>query len=293
MAMSFIEEGTGIGVMRFLNAVKDLPLWLLAALAITIDIFVLVPKLSADVSNEGKPWLVFSAILFTVLAFARAISVGLQFWRSWAASRDARRTFHLTPIKHQCLWSVSKQSDDSFVTQIVGHFTVRNRTQVPLGLVTARLIKPRVRGEVLQDIVSVRAPDRNIYGTMHVSGYVIPPGMTLPCSVAILIRGQLDAKSSDTLTATLGIVDDSGNEQRVKVPLKGVAATPPRIPDTPAPSEAAYKISDPIEKQVVPVLQFELSRYDKCGRRVGGLGSVHLIYQGNAMNGVGGRFVDP
>jgi len=28
------------------------------------------------------------------------------------------------------------------------------------------------------------------------------------------------------------------------------------------------------------VLQAELARYDRCGRSVGGLGSVHLVYRG-------------
>ena len=52
--------------------------------------------------------------------------------------------------------------------------------------------------------------------------------------------------------------------------------------------EAPFMLTDPIEKEVVSVLQAELTRYDKCGRSVGGLGSVHLVYRGNAMTGVGG-----
>jgi hypothetical protein len=48
-----------------------------------------------------------------------------------------------------------------------------------------------------------------------------------------------------------------------------------------------YKITDPIEKEVVSVLQSELARYQICGRRVGGLGSIHLVYQGRSLTGVG------
>lgn len=54
------------------------------------------------------------------------------------------------------------------------------------------------------------------------------------------------------------------------------------------PEEYSYKIADPIEKEVVSVLKAELSRYGMCGRTCGGLGSIHMIYQGRSMTGVGG-----
>ncbi len=54
------------------------------------------------------------------------------------------------------------------------------------------------------------------------------------------------------------------------------------------PAELVCEIADTIEKEVVSVLQSELARYQMCGRRVGGLGSVHLVYQGRSFTGVGG-----
>jgi hypothetical protein len=58
----------------------------------------------------------------------------------------------------------------------------------------------------------------------------------------------------------------------------------------PAPKEREglpYGIADPIEKEVVSVLKAEIGRYAMCGRRVGGLGSVHIVYKDQAMTGVG------
>jgi len=58
-------------------------------------------------------------------------------------------------------------------------------------------------------------------------------------------------------------------------------------PQPKEPEEFPYEIADPIEKEVVAVLKAELGRYGMCGRRVGGLGSVHIVYRGNAFTGVG------
>lgn len=82
----------------------------------------------------------------------------------------------------------------------------------------------------------------------------------------------------------MAIRDEDGNEQRIRIAFKGTGA-PPIKPAVPL--EVAFTIADPIEKEVVSVLQAELARYDKCGRSVGGLGSLHLVYRGRAMTGVG------
>lgn len=62
----------------------------------------------------------------------------------------------------------------------------------------------------------------------------------------------------------------------------------PPAPKPKEPEEFPYEITDPIEKEVVSVLKAELGRYQMCGRLVGGLSSVHIVYQGRAFTGVGG-----
>ena len=125
-----------------------------------------------------------------------------------------------------------------------------------------------------------------MYGTAQVSDHLIPPSRTLPVRVVIMIRGKPDQRPEDKLSLVLAITDDDGNEQRVRVAFRGFGA-PPAAAKQAAALEAPFAINDPIEKEVVSVLQAELSRYDKCGRQVGGLGSVHLVYRGHAMTGVG------
>ena len=81
-----------------------------------------------------------------------------------------------------------KQKDGSTVTQVSGHFLVSNRTDERLYLTTARLLRPKVRGEELPGLLTVRALDSSMHGTASVSGHFVPPKVTLPVSATILIR---------------------------------------------------------------------------------------------------------
>jgi len=51
--------------------------------------------------------------------------------------------------------------------------------------------------------------------------------------------------------------------------------------------ESIYSLDEPIEKDIVAVLNSEISRYEKCGRRVGGFGSVFLNVDGRDIIGFG------
>lgn len=57
-------------------------------------------------------------------------------------------------------------------------------------------------------------------------------------------------------------------------------------PERPA-VEMVSVTSNAADREVAKVLQAELSRYEKCGRRVGGLGSAHFAIDGRGMTGVG------
>jgi hypothetical protein len=284
--MNPMEQGAGFGA-GLLNAVKDLPLWLLTALAIALDLFLLVPAFARDLPKESRWWVVLLAIVFSALAVARAVALGIQTVRSLRAARDAKRRFHLTPVMSQCYWAVSKQADESFITSISALFAVKNRSTAPVTLLTAHLVRPRIRGEVVQTNVFVRTARRDVYGSgMQDPRHAIPPGATLPATVHIAIRGQPATDRTRELVATIAIGDEEGNEQRVTVSLHGTGVPAPQ--PSSGPKEAAYAIADPIEKKVVSVLHSELSRYEICGRGAGGFGSIHIEYQGRALVGFAG-----
>ncbi len=209
----------------------------------------------------------------------------IEWVTSWRASVTAHHRFHVTAVPQQSHWSCSKQSDDSLVTQVSAHLLIKNRTEDPLALASARLIGPRIRGEIVHSDVSVRAVDRNMYGSAAVSGYTIPPNMSLPASVVIMIRGVPWRKPDKEVRATIGVTDDEGHEERITIRMRVLPTAQRVIPASTL--EVVSSIADPIEREVAAVLQAELSRYDKCGRTVGGLGSVHLVVDGREMIGVG------
>jgi len=168
---------------------------------------------------------------------------------------------------------------------------VKNRTAEPLGLTHVRLVKPKIHGEIVHEEVIVRAVGRNIYGTAAHSGHLIPPKVSLPASASVMIRGVPWWKPKNEVRVKIAIGDDEGYEQIVafKMRVMSAARATPARPSI----EMVSSLSNPVEREVATVLQAELSRYEKCGRRVGGLGSVHLSVGGREMIGVGTESWNP
>ena len=289
-SMTGVGEGAGIAT-KALEVVKDLPLWLLTGLAVSAGILLFLPGVAPSIPGVARPWILITGVVAAVLAASRGIAVLIHAVPSWRASADARRKFHLTGVPQQSHWSTAKQADDSIITQISAHLFVRNRTADPLALVGVRLVSPRIRGEVVHADISVRAEDRNMYGSAIHSGYFVPPGMSLPASAHLLIRGVLRRKLGNEVKVRLAVSDDEGHEQRVTLRMR-VLPPAPVVAVTPS-VEIVSSISDPIEKEVAAVLQAELARYDKHGRTVGGLGSIHLAANGQAIASLAGDSWNP
>jgi hypothetical protein len=126
---------------------KDWPLWLFFAVAISLTVFVLVPQFRQLVSPAAGNGVLFSAVVAWIFTGCRAVT---PIARAFHAYRpEARIKFVVTPIEQQCAWIVSKQPDNSFVTQITGYFIVKNRTEERLYLTGIKVIKPKIQGERL------------------------------------------------------------------------------------------------------------------------------------------------
>jgi hypothetical protein len=288
--MGALGEGTD-AAGKFVTALKDLPLWLLIALAIVADVLFFVPGVKGQLPKEFGPWLVIAVVLCNILAISRAVSLVVRAAHGLSVARAARRTFHMSPDERQSFWATARQRDDSTTTQIVVRFTAKNLTDAPLGLVSVRLIRPKIRGEIVHADVMVRAVDSDLYGGVAHSGHRIPAKDILPATTSIIIRGVPKKAPGGTLALALGITDEDGNEQYLKLALKGTA--PPKPDDRAVPMERVSSIADSVEKEIVSVLQSELGRYDICGRERGGLGSVHVVYHERALTGVGGDSWSP
>jgi len=276
-----VEQSAGAAT-KALEVLKDVPLWLLSGLAVAAGLLLWIPGL---VPLAIHAWFAGGGLTFGVLAIARATAMVSEKIPAWRKAREERRRFHVTAEPQQSFWSSSKQADGSIVTQVVARLVVKNRTDEPLGLAHVRLVKPRIPGEMVHEDVVVRAVDRNIYGTAAHSGHLIPPKMSLPASASVMIRGVPWRKPENEVRVKLAISDDEGYEQVVAFKMRVMSAPRP-TPARPA-LEMVSSLSNPVEREVVTVLQAELSRYEKCGRRVGGLGSVRLSIDGREMTGVG------
>lgn len=267
-----------------LSILKDLPLWLIAGIAIAIDIVLFLPLSKHGISFEVPWWFVFCCVLSNTLAITKSISI----YNNRRKYNLSRQTFHLSPVDEHCFWTAAKQKDGSIVIQLSAELMVKNCSNEPVFLVSTCLKKPYIRGKIINSIISVRAVNKNIYGTANTSGYLIPAGFTLPAHVHILIQGNIGKKTDKTLKATLIVTDSGRNQQKVQVLFKGIEQH--KAQEKKVSLEALFTINDPLEKNVVSVLQSELARYNKCGWTVGGLGSIQLTYQGRTMVGVGTEF---
>jgi hypothetical protein len=272
-------------VSKVVAVIKDLPLWLLGGIAASAIALLLVPSITRQLPDPFHPWLVIVAVVSGTLTIFRLISVTHGKLMERLASQSKRRTFHITPDPLQGRWHITRQVDDSMTTQIMLRGLVKNLTDAPLGLATLRLIKPRIEGEVLHADVSVPRAGSNVYGTATHSGHQVPPKGSVPVSIHIMLRGTPRRDSSDALPVVIGVSDDEGNEQRTKATLKGEPRTRPVEPVFP--SEKAFAIESPIEREIVSVLQSEITRYEKNGRERGGFGSIHIVYQGRVLTGFG------
>jgi hypothetical protein len=282
--MSGVEPNVGAAT-KALEVLKDLPLWLLAGLAVAAGTLLWAPWFAAALPASFRAWVLIGGVVFGVLALARTGALLLEKIPAWRKARDGRRRFYLSAEPQQSFWSSAKQADDSIVTQVVVRFIAKNLTSEPLGLARARLIKPRIHGEIVHEDVGVRAVNSNIYGDAAHSGHVIPPRMSLPATASVMVRGVPWWEPEKQVRVKIGIIDDEGSEEILTLDLR-VFSGKPAEPARPA-IELVSSIANPVEKEVATVLQAEMSRYEKCGRRVGGLGSVHLAIEGREMAGVG------
>jgi hypothetical protein len=200
---------------KIATAVRDFPLWLLSGLAMSATVFLGVPIFRNLVSPTVDIIVLLGAVVLWILAVARGIEPSAHAIKSYVRQREAKRVFVATPINGGGAWAISTQPDGSVVTQVSGDFLVKNRSRSPLYVVSALLVRPRIRGEVLPGMVTTQSRSNRVRGTAHVSVDFIPPGATLPVRAVMLARGA-PRQQTGTLTATIDLLDGDGHKERVK-----------------------------------------------------------------------------
>lgn len=228
-----------------------------------------------------------------VLAAAGTIITGVIKFLFWIYDEIQRRKKHegfsipretlrlAVKPENNYRWGMGKRRDEPAM-QIDGSIFVTNISSMPVLLPQVELRYGFLGRKRVSGIIFVsESLDENRYGL-----YEIPPGETRDATFDFWVYPPA-VKPTEVFTARSVIFSDQfGNRHKVKrLRFRSRAADTPPPPK--APEEFSYEIADPIEKEIVSVLRAELGRYEMCGRRVGGLGSVHIVYGGWGFTGVG------
>jgi hypothetical protein len=198
-----------------------------------------------------------------------------KIWRFFTRYRPKipKETLRLIP-QDDSWWSLGT-SKSKPAMQLSCDLYITNISYVDVLICKVGLHKQKIMGGIL-----VRHPQRDIYGN-----YKIPPGCTTEASVDFWIQPPI-CKEDEPLIADIDIVDQFGNSHRVRK-VKFLPRPKKKEEQTHTQMETVSDISNSVEKEIVAVLQAEISRYKDCGRRVGGLGSIKTTYQGRSYCGVG------
>lgn len=199
-----------------------------------------------------------------------------KFWHFLTRYRPKvpRETMRLVPQYHHNWWSLGSSKGEPAI-QVVCDWYITNISDVDALICEVSLRKPKTIGHIF-----VRHPHQNIYGD-----YSIPPGCTTEARADFWIQPPV-CKEDEPLIIDIDFVDQFGNSHRVRkvkfrpLPKKKEEPIAPQM-------ETVSDINNPVEREIVAVLQAEINRYKDCGRKVGGLGSIQTTYQGRSYCGVG------
>jgi hypothetical protein len=206
---------------------------------------------------------------------------GRLFWQNiWARLRSRplvpSETIRVVQNQNGSWWAGGAKVGDKPVLQVAFYGHITEVSGSPVRVVRSEIPRPLTAGTVVSigdgyDCRRSQVLEAHESADIHADFFVDtrPP------------------KPGTIWKSSVVFIDQYGNRHTVKrcVFRSMVPGTPPPPPE---PEEFAYQIADPIEKEVVSVLKAELGRYQVCGRSCGGLGSVHMVYQGRAFTGVGG-----
>ena len=156
---AIMEPGTAAAsqATKILSAAKDWPLWLFTAAALSL--FTLVFLFADLLSDQTRRWIEAAATGLGIFAVCRLGNTATTNFKTYRARVAARHTFHLTPVPQRCHWGATRQQDGTMTTQIAVSLIAKNLTQYALHLLRVRLIKPKISGEVLGEMLLVSRTD--------------------------------------------------------------------------------------------------------------------------------------
>lgn len=275
----------------FLNAIKTLPFWLFAGLAVA-GVFVLSLPPMGFVSGvalssfraQWAVWIWAGTILSATLGVLRA---GVDAVTHYRGSYSRRPLVLLPRITHSW-WLIAKQQDDTFVSQISLYIDIANRTESAIRLLDISLTCPWRHGEILTSMITLPNA-RNLHDTTH----PIPPRETKTASSHIMVRGKLGRQGKPIFVSVL-LTDQTGQKYHLRrIKLRSMNAP---VSIAMQSKELLNRLRTklfPLKSLRVPevwthggvfadidaVLNEERRQYAANGRQRGGLGSLNTTLQ--------------
>jgi hypothetical protein len=196
-------------------------------------------------------------------------------------ARVPRGTIRITPQEGLQRWSEATVGG-SPATSLDGRWRVTN----VLPNREVLIVGARIAGYQAQHTyINTQHPERDIYSPE----YLIPP-FTISKVMTDFYFVPPITKPGRDFKASLILIDQFGNEHKLKTVFKSPEKPAPRLP---APQkESLYAIEDPIVKDVASVLKAETRRYQECRQSIGGLGSIQTAFQGRRFSGLAPEWLE-
>ena len=229
-----------------------------------------------------KIWFILAAVITVLIGIPKFMKLVRYLWKKFCylltryRPKVPKETIRVIPNSDGNQWSLGSSKGEPSM-QVVCGFYVTNISHVDVLLCQVSLRKPKTVGQIF-----VRRPHEDSYGT-----YPIRAGQTTRALANFWIKPPI-CKEDEILLVDIDFVDQFGNSHRVRKVEFHPKLKPKKKKETiTSPTETVSEIRDPVEKEIVAVLQAEIDRYRQCGRYIGGLGSIQTTYEGRTYCGVG------
>lgn len=199
------------------------------SLAITGYIVYAVSLFSTLVGKKWIPAVLLAAIFFSIFFVLQMFDLLARHVFHMARRQ---KVFHLTEVDGACFWRHAPFGNNERGLSIRINCIVKNKSGEPLHLLKARCIRPNFGGEVVMNQVQMMVA-RN-------RSWSIPPNSTASVVANIILKAKKELPPGD-IQAVVGILNDDGIEETVKVTLKcppepiAAIATPPPSTEPPQP----------------------------------------------------------
>jgi len=287
---------TTSAIAPILTALRSLPLWILAGLALTGYAVLFVPPFGGidpeAFRREWGIWIWIEAIAFSILAIARGAEAGVGAYIASKQATAARRVLRFIPLSRQCWWHLAKQKDNSYISQMSLDVQASNTSDRPVQIVRVQLVRPKAK------LAHADASLPMAGSPYHSSRHPVPPHGTVPARVHLMARGVLGAKGKP-IKITIKITDQYAEEYRLKRIIVS-SHDQPEQPPTLAERLRRSRVYKALRREAQPmppampwtfstgpgylemcqsILDEERRAYAARGRIRGGLGSLNVTLQ--------------